>query len=275
MSLSQNIKILRLEKGLTQEELASSLGVSAQAVSKWETGNTFPDGSLLVPLANKLGVSLDELFDNAEVSMPDISKRIISLIRNTPEKERFNVARDIGWQIERGLFNRFMFLGDRYDPDALKTNDRPSYVLDDNGFTLISNGHSPFFSVFPETEDGYGETVGNGEEMRKIFECLSSPETMRAVICIHKTENNFELFEGSVLAEKCDIDERDMDKVFDDLEYLSLVRKKELEINGEKRILYSYTPSHKIIALFLVAHELRYSGGYSLQADHRMRPFLK
>ena len=40
MSLSQNIKKLRLEKGLTQEQLALKLGVSAQAVSKWENSDT-------------------------------------------------------------------------------------------------------------------------------------------------------------------------------------------------------------------------------------------
>ena len=53
MSLSANIKRLRLEKNLTQEQLATKLGVSAQAVSKWETSETYPDGALLVPLANE------------------------------------------------------------------------------------------------------------------------------------------------------------------------------------------------------------------------------
>ena len=69
------LKKLRLEKQMTQEQLASLLGVSAQAVSKWETSETYPDGALLVPIANALDVSLDVLliiiFDNrikAEVS---------------------------------------------------------------------------------------------------------------------------------------------------------------------------------------------------------------
>ena len=72
MSLSQNIKKLRLEKEMTQEQLASLLGVSAQAVSKWETSETYPDGALLVPIANALDVSLDVLFDNKAYSMRDI-----------------------------------------------------------------------------------------------------------------------------------------------------------------------------------------------------------
>ena len=58
MSLSSNIKRLRLDKNLTQEQLANKLGISAQAVSKWETSETYPDGSLLLPLAKELNVSL-------------------------------------------------------------------------------------------------------------------------------------------------------------------------------------------------------------------------
>ena len=83
MSLSVNIKRLRLEKNLTQEQLATKLGVSAQAVSKWETSETYPDGALLIPLANELEVSIDELFGNESVTMADISSKIVKLIHAT------------------------------------------------------------------------------------------------------------------------------------------------------------------------------------------------
>ena len=49
-----NIAALRKAKGLTQEQLADMLGVSAPAVSKWETGSSYPDISLLCPLARAL-----------------------------------------------------------------------------------------------------------------------------------------------------------------------------------------------------------------------------
>ena len=127
MSLSANIKRLRLEKNLTQEQLAAKLGVSAQAVSKWETSETYPDGSLLVPLANELETSLDELYGNETVTMADISGRIIKLIQETEAKERFNVARDIGWQIERGLFNCRMEIEKNYDPNEIKNLKNSSY----------------------------------------------------------------------------------------------------------------------------------------------------
>ena len=55
------IKMLRENKKMTQEELAQKINVTAKAVSKWETGNGFPDISLLESLAAALGISVIEL----------------------------------------------------------------------------------------------------------------------------------------------------------------------------------------------------------------------
>ena len=63
MNIGNKIKVLRKEKGVTQEELANSVGVSFQAVSKWENNIALPDITLLPMLAEYFGVSMDELFD--------------------------------------------------------------------------------------------------------------------------------------------------------------------------------------------------------------------
>lgn len=62
MNIGNQIKALRLEKKVTQEEFASYLGVSAQAISKWETGASTPDIALLPEIATYFGVAIDELF---------------------------------------------------------------------------------------------------------------------------------------------------------------------------------------------------------------------
>lgn len=59
--LAKNIVIYRKRKGLTQEELAKKLGLSFQAVSKWETAQTMPDISLLPNLSLLLDISVDKL----------------------------------------------------------------------------------------------------------------------------------------------------------------------------------------------------------------------
>lgn len=69
MNIGKQIKTLRLKKNVKQDELADYLGVSYQAVSKWETEMSVPDISLLPKISAYFGVSIDELFqlpDEAE-----------------------------------------------------------------------------------------------------------------------------------------------------------------------------------------------------------------
>ena len=75
MEIGTRIKQLRFKAGLTQEQLAAKLGISAQSVSKWETLITMPDISLLPMLAGELGVTIDELFDlTAEQKLHQIER---------------------------------------------------------------------------------------------------------------------------------------------------------------------------------------------------------
>lgn len=62
MNIANTIARCRKAKGLTQEALGALVGVSNQAVSKWENGSTAPDIAIIPTLANALGVSLDEFF---------------------------------------------------------------------------------------------------------------------------------------------------------------------------------------------------------------------
>lgn len=61
--IGEKIREMRKSKGISQEGLANVLGVSFQAVSKWETGTTAPDVSLIPAIASYFGVSIDDLFD--------------------------------------------------------------------------------------------------------------------------------------------------------------------------------------------------------------------
>ncbi len=58
---SENLKILRKEKGFSQEQLAARLNVVRQTVSKWEKGISVPDAELLIQLADVLDVSVSDL----------------------------------------------------------------------------------------------------------------------------------------------------------------------------------------------------------------------
>lgn len=63
MNIGNQIKSLRLRRGVTQEALAQHFGITSQAVSKWECGSSVPDIGMLPGLSAYFGVSIDELFE--------------------------------------------------------------------------------------------------------------------------------------------------------------------------------------------------------------------
>lgn len=274
MTLSQNIKQFRLEKNLTQEQLGAMLGISGQAVSKWETSETYPDGAMLIPLAQALGVSLDRLFGNEIYTMEDISLRIKKLLLHTPAKDRLHTIRDLGWQMEKGLFNCVQPRELTYSPDEIRGKKASSYHLNDYGFTHISNGAAPFFAVFPEYGDNFTQAIGDGEEVRKIFEAMSSPDVMKAILWIHRREDDF-VFEPALLGMDCGLEGTALENALECLLKLNLVTKLNVELNDKQQILYTTHPSHKIIALFIMAREVNYNRGYAYMSHHRNKVYLK
>lgn len=91
LKIGAAIKKLRTERGITQEELADKIGVSFQAVSKWETNTTTPDIAIIPQLALFFGVTIDALFD---LNSDDYLERIGNMIRNehTISNENFTWA---------------------------------------------------------------------------------------------------------------------------------------------------------------------------------------
>ncbi len=67
MSFAENLRQLRKERGLSQEELAERMAVSRQAVSKWELGEGYPEVEKLLLLASQFNISLDSLM-SAEIA---------------------------------------------------------------------------------------------------------------------------------------------------------------------------------------------------------------
>ena len=63
MNLSDNLKRLRKENNLSQEELAEKLGVSRQSVSKWESNSAYPEMDKLIQISNMFNIGIDELLN--------------------------------------------------------------------------------------------------------------------------------------------------------------------------------------------------------------------
>ena len=76
MKFNEKIVKLRKIKGLTQDEFASAVGVSRQAVYKWESGQSYPEVPKLLEMKLLFGISIDDLLDeNFEVVLPEKTKK--------------------------------------------------------------------------------------------------------------------------------------------------------------------------------------------------------
>ena len=108
MMIGKNIKRLRLSKGITQEQLAEVVHLSAQAVSKWENETALPDITVLPLLADYFGVTIDEIMDYK--------------LNSLTYKERF-----VKFMIGNGIIN----FGER----KLKSGVTASYYINTENFT--------------------------------------------------------------------------------------------------------------------------------------------
>ena len=86
LDLGNNIRQLRRRDKRTQEALAEALGVTSQAVSRWESGGSYPDMNLIPSIANFFGVSIDELFGYTN----ERTKRIDELVSKIFDMKRQN-----------------------------------------------------------------------------------------------------------------------------------------------------------------------------------------
>ena len=118
MTFKEKLTVLRKNKGLTQDEFAKAVGVSRQAVYKWENGNSYPEVPKLLEIKALYGISLDNLFDDSfEVAVPEKKKRaakkeaapVVEEVKAEPAKEPDPEAKEEAPAVEEkkvGFFGR-------------------------------------------------------------------------------------------------------------------------------------------------------------------------
>ena len=99
MQIGNVIRKYRKERNMTQEEMAYRLGVTTPAVNKWEKGNTYPDITMLAPIARLLNITLDELLsfreEITEEELKNYVQEIDRRLKCEPYEEVFQWAREI------------------------------------------------------------------------------------------------------------------------------------------------------------------------------------
>ena len=177
--LSDRIAELRKERGLTQEQLGQLVGVSAQAVSKWEKGGA-PDVELLPALADRLGVTIDTLFGRSQEEIEDMPQMLIRWLEAIPAERRpdqlfrllattFTALTTMGHDFYVGTHT--FIQPSCYTPDH--TWLRSGLDLTNAICLAIPAEDFPLYMLLPEPPEGYASQLASDEEYRRLFSALS------------------------------------------------------------------------------------------------------
>ena len=98
----------RKEKKLTQAQLAEKLNITDRAVSKWETGKSMPDSSIMLELCEILGITVNELLSGEEIDMESYEKKSDENLISLKRKDENNMTRNV---IISMLFSATLLIG--------------------------------------------------------------------------------------------------------------------------------------------------------------------
>ena len=114
LKIGKFISEKRKSKGMTQAQLAEKLGITDRAVSKWETGKSMPDVSLMLELCSLLGITVNDMLCGEVVSMEKFNetteKNLLEMARQKEEADKRLLNIEIVLMVTAGLFLLAMLL---------------------------------------------------------------------------------------------------------------------------------------------------------------------
>ena len=254
--LSERIAALRKERGLTQEQLGKMVGVSSQAVGKWEKGGA-PDVELLPVLSRQLGVTIDALFGLEGGEQVDVEDAVGRWLRGFPNKARM------------GQFCRLVWASVKYFlPDGLSLPEigyletcQPDLGDDDRlmlsqcwgGDGILLDIHAEdlsFVTLWPKPEKGYAQWFAPKSEYRRLFALLARPGCLELLEYLHSRKLSY--LSPIVAAKHLKMPRETAEELLDALAERSILRSVNLEVeDGEVKAYRVAEPLKLVPFLYL------------------------
>ena len=155
IKIGRFIATRRKEVGLTQLELAEKLNISDRAVSKWETGKSLPDASIMIELCEILGIGINELFYGEMINMNENDKKYDEIILAMKKEQEDSTKRLLSMEIVIGVLISIVFFALIFIASFVEMEEWLR-------ITLIMTGFIPFIIMIPfairiEQKAGYYE----------------------------------------------------------------------------------------------------------------------
>ena len=274
--IGKQIASMRKEKGIKQEELAKYVGVSTQAVSKWENGGV-PDAELLPRIADFFQVSIDFLFGRNITEYVDFKTVLAQNIINSPEEQKLKIVFDYCWDMERAVFGHLPVEGsiEEYEKRFGRQEQIYSSILTDYGFTRMGLANRlQYFLLVPEIENT-DIAIFEGIDYPEFFKDFSDKDLFEACVFLHKRDNKH-AFTEKLLVNHLKIDTEKAIGILGVLGNYGLLNKTQIEMDDEIHTIYNFRPSPSFIAFLIFAREMiKVPNNFCYYNCARNNPYLK
>ena len=278
--IGEQILKYRKQLGMTQEELGRSVGVSTQAVSRWECGGT-PDVTLIPAIADSLHVTIGSLFgrDSGEIVNPDDT--VGRWLRTLPEHQRLQslchmVWRSISYLIgsEANLnfdYSESCNAGDQFGHSAIYA----TQYVDDHGFLVgVGADDLAFMSVFPEPEGGFGAFLSDAEQFSQFFSLLSDPVCLSSLLLFYG-KDAAKAYSATYIAKHLNAELSQVSSALVKLEAAGFLHSQQIELEEHAIQAYCLNVSCAFPAMLYYAELVIKHGVYFVNVKKRTSPLLR
>ena len=259
----------RKERRLTQEELGKAVGVSTQAVSRWENGGA-PDVTLLPAIADRLNVTIDALFGREGGEAVDIHQTAARWLHTLPKEKRFDQICRLLWTLAKNLVDEVTIPEIGYLDHAVMMEDEAgpaerwamSRVCLDGGLMLDLHAEDiSFATVWPEPADGYDAHFAPMDDYRALFSVLSEPGCLEVLEYLYSRP--YRQYVPETLAHTLTLSVEEVRALLDALLELNILQKTQLELVDGLTNAYARRDGDVTLVPFLcMARCMMQSGSY-------------
>lgn len=271
-ALAENIQRLRKAAGLTQDELGRKVGVSMQAVSRWENGG-LPDAELLPDIASALNTSIDALFGRDVADTADTLKMVAADVARTLPDERFNRA----WRIAAEAVAELCVNQSEYADEAESMRDMIQHILfakksDSEGggmpyharistaaglSTMCAQPGNYAINIIPRPKDGYEAMLSRVEDYKRLFDLLSRDHRLDMMIYLCSRPDT--AFTAEVASKALGIGVEETKTVIRDLRDHNFLHKQAVETADGVVNAYQTNHNMELVPFLYAARELMYN----------------
>ncbi len=191
--IGKQIKKYRILKGITQEELGRMVGVTTQAVSKWERGSS-PDAELLPNIASALGITINMFYEQSIQSLEDsLCSELLSMNREDSLKRLLSLVWRIGLGLsgmnsaERGFADNGYALAELKEKNGYHYYARAS--TDEGMINAKMDSDFRYLFFMPEPACGYAEYFQNPKELTEVFSVLADEDILKILFYMYTRIN--------------------------------------------------------------------------------------